>query len=124
MTPALVLVVEDHPLNLRLVRDILERRGHEVDAAASVGEARDRLAGRRPDIVLCDLDIPGGGGELLLREIRGDPRLSALPVLAVTAFAMQGDRERVLAAGFDGYFSKPIDTRSFGPGVEAFLRGK
>lgn len=71
-----------------------------------------------------DIGLPGGGGELLLREIRQDPRLADLPVIAVTAQALPGDRERLLGAGFDGYFSKPIDTRTFGGEIEAFLRTK
>jgi CheY-like chemotaxis protein len=118
---ARILVVEDNPLNLRLVRDILEYRGHEVVSAGSVPEARVRLAEAAPDLVLLDIQIPGGGGELLLREIRAHPELARRPVVAVTALAMDGDRERLLAAGFDGYLSKPIDTRAFGPAVEAYL---
>lgn len=120
---ARILVVEDHPLNRKLVRDILEHRGHEIIEATSVAEGRERLREARPDLVLLDVHMPGGGGEILLAEIRSspDPALARLPVLAVTALAMRGDRERLLRAGFDGYFSKPIDTRRFGPEVEAFL---
>lgn len=121
---ARILVVEDHPLNLQLVRDILEYRGHTVDSAGSVDAARERLREARPDLVLLDIQLPGGGGEALLRELRGSPALAHLPVIAVTALAMEGDRERLLAAGFDGYLSKPIDTRTFGPAVEAFLQRK
>ena len=121
---ALILVVEYNPLNLQLVRDILEYRGHRVIAATTVPEARERLAQERPDVVLLDIQLPGGGGERLLQEIRRTPSMARLPVVAVTALAMQGDRERLLAAGFDGYLSKPIDTRSFGPSVESFLRPK
>ena len=121
---ARILVVEDHPLNLRLVRDILEYRGHAVEAATSVEAARQALSGARPDLVLLDIQLPGGGGEALLREIRGSAALAGLPVIAVTALAMEGDRERLLHAGFDGYLSKPIDTRAFGPEIESFLKRK
>lgn len=116
-----ILVVEDHPLNFKLVRDILEFRGHQVEGAASVAEARAALDRARPDLVLLDIEIPGGGGVAVLVHIRATPALSDLPVIALTALAMEGDRERLLAAGFDGYLSKPIDTREFGPIVESFL---
>lgn len=121
---ARILVVEDNPLNLQLVRDILEYRGHQIDSAASVPEARERLERARPDLVLLDIQLPGGGGERLLEEIRGNVGLAGLPVIAVTALAMEGDRERLLGAGFDGYLSKPIDTKTFGPAVESFLNAK
>jgi CheY-like chemotaxis protein len=117
-----ILVVEDHPLNRRLVRDILEFRGHEVLEATNVEEARARLLERKAEIVLLDVQIPGGGGEAVLGTIRQDPDLTKLPVIAVTALAMAGDRARLLAAGFDGYISKPIDTMNFPNEVEAFIQ--
>lgn len=116
-----ILLVEDNPLNRTLAREVLRRRGHEVLEAADVPEGRLRLAAAVPDLVLLDIQVPGGGGETLLSEIRREPRFSDVPVVAVTAFAMRGDRERFLALGFDGYLEKPIDTRKFGPDVEAFL---
>jgi two-component system cell cycle response regulator DivK len=115
-----ILLVEDNSLNRRLVRDLLEYRGHEVVEAITADEARQRLR-EKPDLVLMDLQIPGGSGEAVLGEIRADEQLRRLPVIAVTATAMAGDRERLLAAGFDAYLSKPIDTRTFGPVVEEFL---
>jgi CheY-like chemotaxis protein len=117
-----ILVVEDNALNLRLVRDILEMRGHKIDAAGDVAEARLRLRAAPLSLVLMDIQIPGGGGELLLKEIRADAALASLPVVAVTAQAMDGDRQRLLAAGFDGYLSKPIDVRTFAATVESFAR--
>lgn len=119
---AKIFIVEDNPLNLKLHRDILEYRGHEVSFATTVPEARARLQAERPDVVLLDIHVPGGGGEQLLREIRDTPPLADLPVVAVTALAMEGDRERLLALGFDGYLAKPIDTRTFGPTIESFLK--
>lgn len=113
--------MEDNALNLQLHQDLLEYRGHKVSSAATVGEAWAALQCERPDLLLLDIHIPGGGGERLLREIRATPSLSSLPVIAVTALAMEGDRERLLAQGFDGYLAKPIDTRTFGAAVEAFL---
>jgi two-component system cell cycle response regulator DivK len=117
---ARILIVEDNPINRRLVHDLLVLRGHEVVEAASVEEARERL-GEAPDLVLMDLQIPGGGGERMLDEIRADPSREHLPVIVVTAAAMRGDRERLLRAGFDAYVSKPIDIMTFGPMIEGFL---
>jgi len=122
VTPALILVVEDNPLNRLLVHDILELRGHEVLEAATVDEARRALAERRPDLLLLDVQIPGGGGEAVIREVRGRADLADLPIVAVTSLAMPGDRERLLSIGFQGYLSKPIDTRTFGPAIESYLR--
>lgn len=119
-----ILVVEDNALNRVLVHDILEYRGHEVALATSVDEALGHLAEARPDLVLLDIQIPGGGGEVVLRAIRGDPGLSSTPVIALTAFAMAGDRERLLQGGFDGYISKPIDTRTFGAEVERHVAAR
>ena len=121
MSAARVLVVEDNAMNRRLVRDVLQYGGHEVLEAGSVDEGRERLRQVTPDIVLLDIQIPGGGGEKLLREIREAPALARVPVVALTAFAMQGDRERFLSAGFDGYLSKPIDVRTFCEDVGTFL---
>ena len=123
MSPrARILLVEDNPSNRLLVRDILSVRGHEVIEAVTAEEARIRLR-PPPDLVLMDLQIPGGvDGEQLLHEIRDDPELAHLPVIVVTASAMAGDRERLLEAGFDAYMSKPIDTRAFGPAIEAHMK--
>lgn len=119
---ARILVVEDHPLNFTLFRHILEHRGHRIDGATTVEEACASLDAWRPDLVLLDIQIPGGGGEVVLAHIRASSHLADVPVIALTALAMDGDRERLLAAGFDGYLSKPIDTLAFGPTVEAFIK--
>lgn len=124
MGGARILVVEDNPLNRRLVQAILVHRGHEVLEATTVDEGLAAARARPPDVAVIDIQLPGGGGERLLREIRATPALARLPCVAVTAFAMHGDRERLLAAGFDAYVSKPIDTAAFGPLVESFLPGR
>lgn len=116
-----ILVVEDNLLNFELVRDILEYRGHQVEFAGTVSDARRLLHEAPPDLILLDVQVPGGGGIALLHELRGEPEFADIRVIAVTALAMDGDRERLLDEGFDGYLSKPIDTRSFGPTVEGFL---
>ena len=119
---ARILVVEDNPLNRLLLHDILELRGHEVIEASNVDEALPLLDSAHLDLLLLDVQIPGGGGEAVVKEVRKRAALAHLPIIAVTSLAMPGDRERLLGSGFQGYLSKPIDTRTFGPTVESFLR--
>lgn len=104
-----VLVVEDEPVNMVLVRALLEHAGHQVISAGTVAEARQHLDEGTHDVVLLDINIPGGGGGKVLEHIRATPALAGLQVVAVTAFAMAGDRERMLGLGCDDYLSKPID---------------
>jgi two-component system, cell cycle response regulator DivK len=118
---ARILIVEDDPWSQRIVADVLEMAGHSVITAVGVVDARDRLR-ESPELVLLDIHIPGGGGELLLREIRADDDLRRMPVIALTASAMAGDRERFLRQGFTGYMSKPIDVKRFASTIEGFLR--
>jgi CheY-like chemotaxis protein len=116
-----ILVVEDNPLNLKLVRDVLTAVGYDVVEAQS-GEEGVALAGScAPDLVLMDLQLPGIDGYEALRLLRQDPRLGGVPVVALTAFAMREDRERTARAGFDGYLSKPISVREFPSQVGGFL---
>ena len=121
-TLARILVVEDNALNRMLLHDLLELRGHEVVEAATVDEARRALDAGRLDLLLLDVQIPGGGAEAVIRHARARAELAEIPIVAVTSLAMPGDRERLLGSGFQGYLSKPIDTRTFGTIVEAFLR--
>lgn len=114
-----ILVVEDNPYNAELAREILGYRGHEVVAAADRDEFRKGMAQGLPDLVLMDIALRGADGEELLRELRENPEWRAIRVVAVTANAMSGERERLLEAGFDGYLSKPIDPWTFGTEVEA-----
>jgi CheY-like chemotaxis protein len=122
---ARVLVVEDDPWSRRIVCELLEMRGHDVRAAEHLDDARTKLDDGI-ELVLLDIHVPGGGGEALLREIRHDPdpSRSALPVIALTASAMRGDRERFLRMGFTAYMSKPIDVASFGATIERFVGGR
>lgn len=110
--PGVVLVVEDEPVNLVLVTALLEHAGLLVVGACDVAEAAARLEEREFDAVLLDINIPGGGGASVLQRIRERPATASLQVVAVTAFAMAGDRERLLALGCDDYVSKPIDAAS------------
>jgi two-component system cell cycle response regulator DivK len=121
---ARILVVEDDEWSRRIVVDLLERGPHVVVEARDMASARAALAPDQPapELVLLDIQFPGGTGVDLLRELRADARLAAVPVIALTASAMSGDRERFLAQGFTAYLSKPIDVRSFVATIEGYLR--
>lgn len=107
-----VLVVEDHPSNLLLVKDLLESEGFEVLCATDADEACQLVDVHTPALALVDIQIPGGGGERVLAYFRSQERLARVPVVAVTAYALHGDRERFLV-DFSGYVSKPIDVLGF-----------
>ncbi len=110
MTPR-VLIVEDNPLNRKLIRDILIFQGYDVVEAPSGEEGIELARVNAPDIVLMDLQLPGIDGYQTMRRLRAEPHSAPMAIIAVTAFAMKDDRDRALAAGFDGYLSKPIDVR-------------
>jgi two-component system cell cycle response regulator DivK len=112
--------VENNALNCQLMRELLEVKDYTVVAANTIAEARVLLAATHFDIVLLDMSL--SEGEQLLGEIRAQQSSQHLPVIAVTALALHSDSERLLAAGFDGYFSRPISTRSFVPELEAFVQ--
>ena len=120
----LILVVEDNERNRKLVRTILEFRGYEVIECED-GESCQGLAlERKPALVLMDIELPKMDGIQALARLRADPATAGIPVVAVTASVTPGERERVVAAGFNGYIAKPIDVASFGPMVdEAILKG-
>jgi two-component system cell cycle response regulator DivK len=111
VTAARVLVVEDNPKNLKLLRDVLDHSGYRV-VAATTGEDGARLAGEvEPDLILMDLQLPGIDGTEALRRIRSTAQGASIPVLAVSAYAMDADRSRALDHGFDGYVQKPLNVR-------------
>ena len=113
MAGELILVVEDNDKNRKLVRDVLTVKGYRL-LEAETGEDGVRLAReQRPDLVLMDIQLPGINGIEALRQLRADPATAAIPVVAVTASAMTQDRQKILAAGFDAYQSKPISIRPF-----------
>lgn len=123
MTGPRVLVVEDNPLNLKLVRDVLRAAGYDVVEATSGEEGLEVARDCAPDLVLMDLQLPGIDGVETLRRLRLDPDVVDVPVVAVTAFAMKDDRERAYADGFDGYLAKPISARALPTQVSRFLAG-
>ncbi len=116
-----ILVVEDNPQNYELVEFLLEDAGFSVRLAVDATQMRQELTAALPDLVLMDIQLPGVDGMSLVTEIRESPAAGKLPVVALTAHAMRGDRERFIAAGFDGYISKPIDVASFVAKVESYL---
>ena len=119
MAGELVLVVEDNDKNRKLVRDVLTHKGYEVLEAEN-GEDGVRLAKeRRPRLILMDIQLPGIDGIEALRQLRADETTRAIPVIAVTASALDRDRKKIMAAGFDGYQAKPLNVKAFMAAVEA-----
>ena len=121
MANELILIVEDNEKNRKLVRDVLAFTGYRL-AEAETGEDGVRLARElHPDLVLMDIQLPGINGIAALGQIRQDPAIAHTPVIAVTASAMTQDRQKIMAAGFDGYQSKPINVKEFLAAVRAML---
>jgi two-component system cell cycle response regulator DivK len=118
----LILVVEDNEKNLKLFRDVLRANGFRTVEATSGGQALELAARHDPDLVLMDIQLPDLDGVEALRRLRGDARTASIPVVAVTALAMRGDRKRFLDAGFDGYLSKPVDISELVGAVEQHSR--
>jgi CheY-like chemotaxis protein len=121
MTGERILVVDDNPANVRLTAWVLGAAGFQVQTASTPEEALSAIAASLPDLVLMDLQLPGTDGLTLTRQLRQDPATAALVIVAFTAYAMRGDEEKALAAGCDGYLSKPIDTRTFAKRITSFL---
>jgi two-component system cell cycle response regulator DivK len=121
MTPAYVLVVEDNERNMKLVRDVLQAGGFATLAATTGISAVALATAHRPALVLMDIQLPDIDGVEALGQLRSDARTAEIPVLALTAQAMEGDRERFLAAGFDGYLSKPVDITALVATVQGFV---
>lgn len=119
---ATMLLIEDNAQNRYLATFLLEQHGHRVIHAENGLLGLDMAAQLRPDLILLDIQLPGTDGHAVARALKSDPTLSAIPIVAVTSYAMAGDREKCLAAGAEGYIEKPIDPDSFVAEVERFLR--
>jgi len=118
----LILLVEDNEKNRRLMRDVLAFKGYRL-AEAETGEEGVRLAGElHPDLILMDIQLPGINGIAAFRKIRENPATEMIPVIAVTASAMTQDRQKIMAAGFEGYQSKPLNVRAFVQAIEEMLQ--
>jgi CheY-like chemotaxis protein len=121
-SPVTILIVEDNALNLELATDLLTVAGYSIHQART-GEEGLRLAQlESPALILMDLRMPGLDGYATLRALKEDPRTAVIPTVALTAQAMTGDKQAALAAGFDDYISKPIDTKTFSQTVARLLR--
>ncbi len=121
MTRPLILLVEDNEANQMLARAVLELDGFYVRVAGSADEARKQLQSATPDLILMDVQLPGEDGLSLTRELKADPATASIPVVALTAHAMSGDRALAVHAGCQGYIAKPIDTRTFGSEVRRHI---
>jgi CheY-like chemotaxis protein len=117
----LILLVEDNPANQLLTSSVLEREGFQVLVAESSVDALAHLTTNMPDLILMDVQLPGVDGLSFTKALKSTPETAGIPVVALTAHAMNGDREQALAAGCAGYISKPIDTRTFAAQVQLYL---
>ena len=118
-----ILVVEDNDMNMQLVEFLLEEGGYRIVKATSGEEALAiaRDGSGTPDLILMDIHLPGMDGLSVVRAIKADERTATIPILALTAHAMRGDKDRFLEAGCDGYISKPIDVKTFIASIERYL---
>jgi two-component system, cell cycle response regulator DivK len=118
-----ILIVEDNEKNMKLFRDVLMASGHRTLEATTGGQAVELATAHSPDLVLMDIQLPDIGGVEALGRLRADERTASLPVVALTAQAMDGDRERFLAAGFNGYVSKPVNVSDLIATVKQYCAG-
>lgn len=118
---ARILVIEDNPTNLQLMVYLLQAFGHIPLEAVDGETGLDFIRRESPDLILCDIHLPGLDGFGVARQLKSHSAFNTIPLVAVTALAMVGDRDRILSAGFDGYITKPITPETFIGQVEAFL---
>lgn len=116
-----VLIVEDNELNMKLFHDLLEAHGYATIEARTGSQALALAAKLRPDLILMDIQLPEISGLQVTRELKNDPNLADIPVIAVTAFAMKGDEERIRAGGCEDYIAKPISVAGFLEKVKRYL---
>jgi CheY-like chemotaxis protein len=116
-----ILVAEDNAVNRELLRELLEARGYTVSEACDGQEALEMIEQVKPELLLLDIGMPVLDGFAVVRRIRENPRWAPLPVVAVTAYAMRGDREKILSSGFDGYLSKPLNPSSLTAELDRLL---
>jgi CheY-like chemotaxis protein len=121
MSERRILVVDDNPTNLKLACNVLELSGYAVQGAYDADEALRAIGRTNPEMILMDIGLPGMDGLTLTRKLKEEAKTQHILVVALTAFAMKGDEERMLAAGCDGYISKPINTRTLAAQVAGYL---
>ncbi len=117
-----ILYVEDDPNNRTLIRRILGAEGYTVHEAPNAAAALEKLKTLKPDLILMDINMPEVDGYTLTAQIRAMPEMSSVPIIALTANVMKGDRERSLQAGCDGYIQKPIDIDTISAQIQRFLK--
>lgn len=116
-----ILIVDDNPANMKLVRVLLSGEGYAVRTALDAKEALAELKTSKPNLILMDIQLPGMDGLELTRKLKSDPATQDIKIVGLTAYAMRGDQERILAAGCDGYIPKPIDTRTLANSIKGYL---
>lgn len=122
MLDPLVLIVDDNEKNVKLARDVLRFAGFRTIEATTGGEGVALATAHVPDVILMDIRLPDMDGTDAVRRLKEEPRTAEIPIVALTSFAMKGDRERFLAGGFDGYLEKPISVRDFPEQVRSYRR--
>lgn len=122
MASTLVLVVEDNPRDVKLVRDVLQAKGYEIINADTAELGIELARNRQPNLILMDLMLPGMDGREATKILKADPKTRHIPIIAITASAMKGEREKLLAGGFDGYIPKPIDIKRLPEALVDYLR--
>lgn len=123
MAGELILIIEDNEKNLKLVRDLLQFHGYRTIEAMTAEEGLELARAQLPALILMDIQLPGMDGITALRQLRGDPRINRIPVMAVTASATSLDRQQIMGAGFNGYAIKPIKVKEFPDQVRKILDG-
>ncbi len=123
MADELVLIVDDNEKNVKLARDVLRFAGFRTIEAGTGGKGVALAGEHLPDVILMDIRLPDMDGTAAAHELKNDPRTAGIPVVALTSFAMKGDRERFLSEGFDGYLEKPISVKDFPEQVRGFCEG-
>lgn len=116
-----IMLIEDNKMNARLLEHVLMRDGYDVTIHFSAEEAIAAAPELMPDIILMDIQLPGMDGLEATRHLKGDPSTSTIPIVAITAHAMRGDQERIMAAGCEGYISKPVNTRELAATIATYL---
>jgi two-component system cell cycle response regulator DivK len=122
--PKKVLIVEDNEDNRELVVKVLRNKGYEMVQAADGEEALEKAVAERPDLILLDISLPKLDGYEVAKRLKSMEEFQEIPIIAFTAHAMKGDREKVIVAGFEGYISKPVNVRELPEQVRSFIRGK
>lgn len=121
MAEKTILIVDDNPVNLKLIRILLAGEGYDVHTASDGENALRVLQDLRPQMILMDIQLPGIDGLELTRRLKADPMTRDITILGLTAYAMKGDEQKILAAGCDGYIAKPIDTRTLPAVIQRYL---